>query len=117
MPAQKSKKPALPAAKPMALLGSNRLTEILANVCYPILIPEEESHWSAYQKLPAPSDNEKTRRAALRLFAGHPDPGQLTGRLWQQQALLQIYEDFCLADASDCAQCPMPEQAGRESGA
>jgi hypothetical protein len=27
-----------------------------------------------------------------------------------QQGLLQIYEDFCLQDNSDCAQCPFPEQ-------
>ena len=104
---------ALPAATPMALLGSNRLTEILANICYPILVPEQETFWADYQKLPAPSDNAKTRRAALRLFAGHPDLTKLTGKLWQQQALLQIYEDFCLADNSGCAECPMPEQALR----
>jgi hypothetical protein len=24
--------------------------------------------------------------------------------------LLQIYEDFCMQDNSDCAQCPFPEQ-------
>jgi hypothetical protein len=95
----------------MALLGRNRLTEILANVCYPLLIPEREDLWPVYQKLSAPLDNEKTRRAALRLFAGHPDLAKLTSKLWQQQALLQVYEDFCLADDSNCAQCPMPEQA------
>lgn len=102
---------ALPAARPMALLGSNRLTEILANVCYPLLVPERESLWQDYQKLPAGVDNEKTRRAALRLFTGHPDITKLTHKLWQQQALLQIYEDFCLADNTNCAACPMPEQA------
>ena len=103
---------AVPSAKPMALLGSTRLTDILANVCYPLLIPENNSFWAAYQKLPAPSDNEKSRRAALRLFTGHPGLAEFTGKLWQQQALLQIYEDFCLADDSNCAACPMPEQAG-----
>lgn len=105
---------ALPAPKPMALLGGNRLTEILANVCYPLLLAEQETLWPAYQKIPAAADNDKTRRAALRLFAGHPDLENLTGKLWQQQALLQIYEDFCLADQSGCAQCPMPEQAERQ---
>ncbi|MDB6069840.1 MAG: hypothetical protein JWL81_1011 [Verrucomicrobiales bacterium] len=106
---------ALPSAKPMALLGSNRLTEILANVCYPLLIAEHEPLWAAYQKIPAPTDNEKSRRAALRLFSGHPHLDQLTGKLWQQQALLQIYEDFCLTDHTNCAACPMPEQAARQS--
>ena len=28
----------------------------------------------------------------------------------EQQALLQIYRDFCLEDASECADCPFPEQ-------
>ncbi len=104
-----------PATKPMALLGSNRLTEILANVVYPILLAENSSLWADYCRLAAPSDNEKTRRAALRLFHGHPDPDKLTGKLWQQQALLQIYEDFCLTDHSECATCPMPEQAAASS--
>jgi hypothetical protein len=27
--------------------------------------------------------------------------------------LLQIYEDFCLQDNSDCAHCPFPEQMQR----
>jgi hypothetical protein len=31
----------------------------------------------------------------------------------QQQGLLQIYEDFCLQDNSDCAHCPFPEQMGK----
>ncbi len=100
-----------PSAAPRALLGHNRLNEILANVCYPLLVPHRESAWDAYRKLPAPLDNEKTRRAALRLFSGHPELPKLTSKLWQQQALLQIYEDFCLADDSACAACPMPEQA------
>jgi Protein of unknown function (DUF2851) len=100
-----------PAARPMALLGTTRLTEVLANVCYPLLIPERESLWADYQKLTAPSDNEKTRRAALRLFAGHPGVDSLVSKVWQQQALLQIYEDFCLADSTGCEDCPMPEQA------
>jgi hypothetical protein len=35
--------------------------------------------------------------------------------LWQQQALLQIYDDFCMQDASDCARCPFPEQVASSS--
>jgi hypothetical protein len=30
-----------------------------------------------------------------------------------QQGLLQVYEDFCLRDASDCARCRFPEQLAR----
>jgi hypothetical protein len=35
---------------------------------------------------------------------------QLMKTIAHQQGLLQIYEDFCLQDNSDCAQCPFPEQ-------
>lgn len=98
------------AGKPMSLLGSTRVTEILSNLCYPLAIPNNESLWNGYRALRAPSDNEKTRRAAIRLFHGHPDIKKLTSRVWQQQALLQIYEDFCLQDHSGCDDCPMPEQ-------
>ena len=100
----------------MALIGDTRVTEILANVIYPLLIPEKESLWKSYQKLRAPLENEKTRRTALRLFGDHPDLKNLTSRVWQQQALLQIHDDFCLPDNSGCARCPMPEQAAAEMG-
>ncbi|MES2706811.1 MAG: DUF2851 family protein [Verrucomicrobiota bacterium] len=100
---------AAPAARPMALLGDTRITEILANLCYPLAVTDRADAWADYLKLRAPSDNEKTRRAAIRLLHGNPDTGRLTGRVWQQQALLQIYEDFCLEDHSGCARCPMPE--------
>ncbi|MDB6132979.1 MAG: hypothetical protein JWM59_1222 [Verrucomicrobiales bacterium] len=101
---------ASPATKPMALLGSARLTEILANLCFPLAVAGNEKAWDEYRRLPAPADNEKSRRAAVRLFHGYPDPDRLTGKLWQQQALLQIYEDFCLEDHTGCRDCPMPEQ-------
>ena len=35
---------------------------------------------------------------------------QFTRTIAHQQALLQIYEDFCLQDNSDCEHCPFPEQ-------
>jgi hypothetical protein len=101
---------AAPADKPMALLGGTRVTEILANLCLPLAVTSDKRFWPAYLALRAPSDNEKTRRAAVRLFHGHPDLSKLTGRLWQQQGLLQIYDDFCMEDHTGCALCPMPEQ-------
>jgi hypothetical protein len=27
-----------------------------------------------------------------------------------QQGFLQVYEDFCMPDRSDCARCPFPRQ-------
>ena len=53
---------------------------------------------------------EKSRRAALRLLGDRPDAGELTKRAYQQHALLQIYDDFCLEDTTGCGECPFPEQ-------
>ena len=55
-------------------------------------------------------DNQKVRRASLRLF-GEGERGDLfQKRLFQQQGLLQIYEDYCLEDDSACEDCPFPEK-------
>lgn len=100
-----------PAAKPIALFGSSRLLEILANIIYPWLIPQSPHLWEEYQQLHAVLDNHKIRRASLRLFgASNSRSKQFQKHLYQQQALLQLYEDFCLQDDSSCENCSFPEQ-------
>ena len=59
--------------------------------------------WAENLQLPAMLDNQKIRRAVLRLFGESP-------RANHQQGLLQVYEDFCLEDDSACADCPFPER-------
>ena len=98
-----------PSESPMALVGNTRL----ANQIYPALVPERPGLWPRYMKIGAQLDNQKVRRAALRLFGEHPDIPALTKFLYQQQALLQIYDDFCLVDDSECDDCPFPEQLGQ----
>ncbi|MFN7564440.1 MAG: DUF2851 family protein, partial [Prosthecobacter sp.] len=102
---------AAPAAKPLALIGETRVHEMLANVAYPLLVPERTRLWAEYLELPALLDNQKVRRAMLRFF-GDPSPLAATfdHRLHHHQGLLQIYEDFCLEDDSACAACPFPER-------
>ncbi len=100
-----------PSSKRMALVGGTRTSEILSNLIFPLLIPQREPLWRAYCQRPAPLDNEKTKRAALRLFGPNVAlADEYTSKLYQHQALLQIYQDFCCQDASDCAHCPFPEQ-------
>lgn len=99
-----------PAAKPVALIGATRVQEILANVCYPLLVPEEASLWEEFKELPAMLDNQKVRRASLRLFGEDPRARLFQKRLFHQQGLLQVYEDYCLEDDSACAECPFPEK-------
>lgn len=96
--------------KAVALIGATRVHEMLANVAYPLLVPERTRLWAEYLELPALLDNQKVRRAVLRLFGEDSRAGEFTQMLHHQQGLLQIYEDFCLEDDSACATCPFPER-------
>lgn len=101
---------AKPARAPLALLGAQRIRDLLANLIYPLLVPQREALWQGYMKLPAPGDTTKTGIAGLRLFGSAERAATFSSRLWHHQALLQIYEDFCLANDSGCPGCPFPEQ-------
>jgi len=97
----------------MALVGEARSADILANVVFPFWRVEDVDLWSDYAKLPARLGNRRLETAAARLFGDDPRRREFTKTIAQQQALLQIYEDFCLQDNSDCAQCPFPEQMAK----
>ncbi len=94
----------------MALIGETRIAEILGNVIFPLREAREGKVWPAYEKLPARLTNRRLETGAARLFGDDPRRKQFLRTVAQQQGLLQIYEDFCLQDDSDCAQCPFPEQ-------
>lgn len=99
--------------KRMALIGETRVAEMLANVFFPLAILSEPARWADFEKLPAALGNRRVETAALRLLAGHPLRASLLKSIANQQGLLQIYEDFCMQDASDCAACPFPQQLSR----
>jgi hypothetical protein len=94
----------------MALIGESRVAEILANVLFPFWLSQDIEVWLAYAQLPARLPNRRLETAATRLFGNDPRRKQLLRTVANQQGLLQIYEDFCMQDNSDCAQCPFPEQ-------
>ena len=98
------------SAADMALIGETRLTEILANVVLPFQQSRGRSVWSEYEKLPARLTNRRLETGAARLFGDDPRRALFLKTVAHQQGLLQIYEDFCLQDNSDCAHCPFPEQ-------
>ena len=97
----------------MAILGESRVTDILANVFFPVWFSEDECVWTDYQKLPSRLTNRKVETAATRLFGDDPRRATLLKSVAHQQGLLQIYEDFCLQDHSDCGECPFPEQMAK----
>ena len=99
-----------PSPRDLALVGETRITEILANVILPWREFQGRPAWNDYIALPARLTNRRIETGALRLFGNDPRRPQFLRSLGQHQGLLQIYEDFCLQDDSDCAQCPFPEQ-------
>jgi hypothetical protein len=99
--------------KAMALIGESRVAEILANVLFPFWFSEDADPWPEYAKLPARLSNRRLETAATRLFGSDARRKQFLKTVAHQQGLLQIYEDFCMQDNSDCAQCPFPEQMAK----
>jgi hypothetical protein len=99
-----------PSPKEMALIGESRVAEILANLLFPIWVSEDIDVWPEYAKLSARLSNRRLETGATRLFGDDPRRAEFLKTVAHQQGLLQIYEDFCLQDNSDCAECPFPEQ-------
>jgi hypothetical protein len=102
-----------PSPKKMALIGESRVTDILANVLFPFWLAEDVEIWPEYVLLSARLSNRRLETAAMRLFGNDPQRKQFLRPVAHQQGLLQIYEDFCMQDNSDCAQCPFPEQMAK----
>ena len=97
--------------KPIALFGKAKAVELLANHLIPLaLLEDPDFSYEAYLKLPGGTLNEKVRRCGIRLFGSEEKARPWTRKAAHQQALLQIYQDFCLRDLSDCDDCPFPEQ-------
>ena len=106
-------------SKPIALVGDSRVNEMLANVFFPFAVGMQrsaglggraEALWKEFKRLPADLSNRRVGIAAIRLFGENPMGELFQRRVIYQQGLLQIYEDFCAQDGSDCHCCPFPEQ-------
>jgi hypothetical protein len=91
-------------------IGESRVADILANVLFPFWVSEDADILQEYAKLSARLSNRRLETAATRLFGNDPRRAQFLKTVAHQQGLLQIYEDFCMQDNSDCTQCPFPEQ-------
>jgi hypothetical protein len=102
-----------PSAARMALVGESRVTEMLMNVLFPLAMHADPQRWIGCKNVPAVLGNRRVETAAQRLFGPDPRRRTLLKTAAAQQGLLQIYEDFCLRDASDCQHCRFPEQLGR----
>jgi len=99
-----------PSKSRLALIGEDRAVDWLGNWLFPLAVRQDPAQWATYERLRGSQASEALRRARQRILVDREDAEDLTGFYWQQQGLLQVYEDFCLRDASDCVDCPMPEQ-------
>jgi hypothetical protein len=94
----------------ISLFGRTQALELLANHLIPLALQDKGILFRDYHKLRSSAPNEKVKRCALRLFGSMAAAEPWLKRVAYHQALLQIYQDFCLEDYSDCANCPFPEQ-------
>jgi len=99
--------------KSLALVGESRVNDMLANVFVPYAIFSDPTLWNSYKQLPSILSNRRAETAAIRLFGRACPFPNLLKKIVFQQGLLQIYEDFCRYDCSDCQRCPFPEQCSR----
>ena len=97
--------------KKLALMGKDRIQDFIINhLLPPKLASNDDLAWKYYLKLPAPAMSESVKNASIRLFGASTLRKHHIKKAWQHQALLQIYQDFCLRDASDCSDCLFPRQ-------
>ncbi|MFT3991748.1 MAG: DUF2851 family protein [Luteolibacter sp.] len=97
-------------ARKISLFGKSQALELLANHLIPLALREDGCRFDDYLKLRTGTVNEKAKRCSLRLFGSMEAARPWLRKTAHQQALMQIYQDFCLEDCSACADCPFPEQ-------
>jgi hypothetical protein len=98
------------SARRIAVFGRSHALELVANHLAPLAMHEGGMTFRSYQKLRNSAPNDKVKRCALRLFGSLKAAQPWLRRVCHHQALLQVYQDFCLEDFSDCNDCPFPEQ-------
>ncbi|MEY3896238.1 MAG: hypothetical protein RLZZ214_1758, partial [Verrucomicrobiota bacterium] len=94
----------------VALFGRTQALELIANHLAPLAMHEDGMTFQHYFKLRNSAANEKVKRCGLRLFGSAKAAQPWMRRVSHHQALLQVYQDFCLEDFSNCDDCPFPEQ-------
>jgi hypothetical protein len=105
-----------PTDRPFHLLGQTRINEILANVIHPMLVAKNQADWESYKEIRAELTNRRLAIVSKRLFGETDRAREHLRFLYQQQGLLQIFEDFCQADTTNCAGCQFPEMIAKLSG-
>jgi len=94
----------------ISVFGKNLALELAANHLIPLALHENRFTYRDYHKQRHSAINQKIKRCGIRLFGSEEAAKPFQRRIAHQQAMLQLYHDFCLEDFSACEQCPFPEQ-------
>jgi hypothetical protein len=98
------------SSQAISVFGKNLALELSANHLIPLALHENRFTFRDYYKQRHSATNQKLKRCGIRLFGSEESAKPFLRRLSHQQALLQLYHDFCLEDFTDCEGCPFPEQ-------
>ncbi len=83
---------AAPLPKPVALIGAQRIADILLNIFYPIALLQSEDVWTDYVTQPGPPPATAMTTTAQIFFAN--DQRAFLRSAVHQQGLLQLQRDF-----------------------
>jgi hypothetical protein len=97
-----------PSSRRISLIGTSRVKDIVANVLFPLLTVSGNADWTEFKSIRAELGNTLLEIVGLRLFGDAVRGQEHAHFLYQQQGLLQIFEDFCLNDRTDCRACRFP---------
>ena len=102
--------------RPAHLLGPDRMNDVVVNVVLPFLVAKarqsgrgglEELALGAYAIAPRLQGNRPLSEVAHRLLVPPSRLRDVAHGACEQQGLLAIYRDFCLALSNNCENCPM----------
>jgi hypothetical protein len=96
-----------PLIRPCQLLGPERAQDLLINVFWPWIAGNNPQAALSHLRILPASENHLSKIARQRVL-GTLSLGKKLRTALLQQGLLQIYQDYCLADASQCGQCAFP---------
>jgi hypothetical protein len=101
-------------SKPVKLIGPEKILQIIINVIIPLVLIHARRHQNhkleevlhkIYQTAPKIPDNSILRFMTNRIFAGDQQRRALIHSARRQQALLQLFYDYCLERSGDCEGC------------
>jgi Protein of unknown function (DUF2851) len=108
--------------RPVDLLGLGRATTMVVDVLLPaaaalaqlgcelIALETVRALYVCHPRLPV---NEVTREMLRQFFGSDHPHAAIVNSACRQQALLQLYRDFCLSELEACQECAFPRLVGR----